>query len=454
MMIVGILPTLGEQHLHARALSANPRYTAAQRADLRRPRRGPADLDRRRRAALRVRRLDRARGRVHERPAAPARPSRGLRAPLERGAGDRRRAARGRRELAVLLRQGAVARDADRAVRAGDRHAAGGAQGAGRAPARVVRRALDHVDLRPVRGERPLLPGAAAAVRRRGSASRCSSAATRRRSASSSSTTAPSTAGTGRSTRSCAGARTCAWRTACCRPGPTVVDMLANAAFYYGLVRALVESERPIWSQMSFSARRGQPPRGRPRRPRRARLLAGRRRRAGDRAGAAPAAPARPRGARALRRRPARARPAARDHRAPLRGGGQRRDLAEPARSGGSTRRRASTASRRCARMTVRYREHMHGNEPVHTWPVELVPPWPPWPPWPPPWRRRRRDRVGVGRGAAVPQLRRRRCATSAGPPRRALQRDARVGAARAREPERGRRRAVEPRRVRCARQR
>src|ERR671915_206054 len=36
--------------------------------------------------------------------------------------------------------------------------------------------------------------------------------------------------------------------------GPTVVDILANAAFYYGLVRSLVESERPIWSQMSFSA--------------------------------------------------------------------------------------------------------------------------------------------------------------------------------------------------------
>jgi gamma-glutamyl:cysteine ligase YbdK (ATP-grasp superfamily) len=36
--------------------------------------------------------------------------------------------------------------------------------------------------------------------------------------------------------------------------GPTVVDILANAAFYYGLVRALAESERPIWSQMSFSA--------------------------------------------------------------------------------------------------------------------------------------------------------------------------------------------------------
>lgn len=36
--------------------------------------------------------------------------------------------------------------------------------------------------------------------------------------------------------------------------GPTVVDMIANAAFYYGLVRTLALSERPVWSQMSFSA--------------------------------------------------------------------------------------------------------------------------------------------------------------------------------------------------------
>jgi hypothetical protein len=36
--------------------------------------------------------------------------------------------------------------------------------------------------------------------------------------------------------------------------GPTVVDTLANAAFYYGLVRVLAEEERPVWSQMSFSA--------------------------------------------------------------------------------------------------------------------------------------------------------------------------------------------------------
>ncbi|MGL5808760.1 MAG: glutamate--cysteine ligase [Nocardioides sp.] len=36
--------------------------------------------------------------------------------------------------------------------------------------------------------------------------------------------------------------------------GPTVVDMMANAAFYFGLTRALASDERPVWSQMSFSA--------------------------------------------------------------------------------------------------------------------------------------------------------------------------------------------------------
>jgi gamma-glutamyl:cysteine ligase YbdK (ATP-grasp superfamily) len=36
--------------------------------------------------------------------------------------------------------------------------------------------------------------------------------------------------------------------------GPTVVDILANAAFYYGLLRVLTEEDRPLWSQMSFSA--------------------------------------------------------------------------------------------------------------------------------------------------------------------------------------------------------
>ena len=36
--------------------------------------------------------------------------------------------------------------------------------------------------------------------------------------------------------------------------GPTVVDTLANAAFYYGLVRVLADENRPLWTQMSFSA--------------------------------------------------------------------------------------------------------------------------------------------------------------------------------------------------------
>jgi gamma-glutamyl:cysteine ligase YbdK (ATP-grasp superfamily) len=35
--------------------------------------------------------------------------------------------------------------------------------------------------------------------------------------------------------------------------GPSVADVMANAAFYYGLVRVLAEAERPIWSQMSFA---------------------------------------------------------------------------------------------------------------------------------------------------------------------------------------------------------
>jgi Glutamate-cysteine ligase family 2(GCS2) len=36
--------------------------------------------------------------------------------------------------------------------------------------------------------------------------------------------------------------------------GPTVADTAANAAFYYGLVRVLADDERPLWSRMSFGA--------------------------------------------------------------------------------------------------------------------------------------------------------------------------------------------------------
>ncbi|MBT2387543.1 glutamate--cysteine ligase [Streptomyces sp. ISL-11] len=35
--------------------------------------------------------------------------------------------------------------------------------------------------------------------------------------------------------------------------GPTVTDVIANAAFYYGLVRALAEEARPVWTRLPFS---------------------------------------------------------------------------------------------------------------------------------------------------------------------------------------------------------
>jgi len=36
--------------------------------------------------------------------------------------------------------------------------------------------------------------------------------------------------------------------------GPTLVDVLANAAFYYGLVHELAEMDPPVWSRMPFDA--------------------------------------------------------------------------------------------------------------------------------------------------------------------------------------------------------
>ena len=111
--------------------------------------------------------------------------------------------------------------------------------------------------------------------------------------------------------------------------GPTVVDTVANAAFYYGLVRVLSEDERPIWSQMSFSAAEENFHARRPRRHRGARLLARSGRGAGRRARGAPTAPAGARGARPLGDRSGRPRPAARDHRAALRDAPERRFVAE-----------------------------------------------------------------------------------------------------------------------------
>jgi gamma-glutamyl:cysteine ligase YbdK (ATP-grasp superfamily) len=36
--------------------------------------------------------------------------------------------------------------------------------------------------------------------------------------------------------------------------GPSIVDVFANAAFYYGLLRVLAAQDRPVWSQLSFAA--------------------------------------------------------------------------------------------------------------------------------------------------------------------------------------------------------
>src|SRR5699024_9492721 len=36
--------------------------------------------------------------------------------------------------------------------------------------------------------------------------------------------------------------------------GPTIIDVLANAAFYYGVVRTLADEDRPVWTRMSFPA--------------------------------------------------------------------------------------------------------------------------------------------------------------------------------------------------------
>ncbi len=36
--------------------------------------------------------------------------------------------------------------------------------------------------------------------------------------------------------------------------GPTIIDTLANAAFYYGALRMIAQEDRPLWSRMSFAA--------------------------------------------------------------------------------------------------------------------------------------------------------------------------------------------------------
>src|SRR5918994_943188 len=149
--------------------------------------------------------------------------------------------------------------------------------------------------------------------------------------------------------------------------GPTIVDTLANAAFYYGLVRVLVEDDRPVWTAMSFQAAEEN-------------FYAGAREGIDARlywpgVGEAPAAEL------VLRR----LLPMARD------------GLSRWGVDSADADRLLEIIERRCVdqvngaswqaatfhrlydrldredalrEMTVRYRDHMHSNEPVHTWPL------------------------------------------------------------------------------------
>ena len=232
---------------------------------------------------------------------------------LERRAGDRRRPARGRAR-----------------TRRSSSAASCGARRGSRSSSRRPTRGPEELKAQGVRprvwfGERwitsifdlfeenvTLLPGAAAGVRRRRTRSRCSRPAASPRSPSCACTTARSTAGTGRSTTSCAAARTCASRTACCPPARPSSTRSPTPPSTTALVKMLAEEDRPIWSRMSFSAAEENFHAGARDGIDATRVLARARRGAGVRARAAAAAAARPRRARALGRRRRRPRPPAR----------------------------------------------------------------------------------------------------------------------------------------------
>ena len=195
-------------------------------------------VDRRAGAAGHDGRLDRPRGRLHQHPVPRADLARPVRGVLERLAGDRRRSrsrsARTRRTCSAAscgARPGSrcSSRRPTPAARSSRRRACGrgsGSASAGSPRSSTCSRRTCATSRRCCRSSR---------TRTR---SRSSRRAARRSCTSCGCTTARSTAGTGRSTTSSTGSRTCGSRTACLGAGPTVVDLVANAAFYFGLVRA------------------------------------------------------------------------------------------------------------------------------------------------------------------------------------------------------------------------
>ncbi len=150
--------------------------------------------------------------------------------------------------------------------------------------------------------------------------------------------------------------------------GPTVADVLANAAFYYGLVRALTEARNPVWSQMRFAAAAGN-------------LREAARYGMGARLfwpglGEVPAAELAVRHLLPLAREGLRrwdVNPVSADR---LLGIIERRCLTGQTGAAwqidmvAALTRRGIDRRQALSRMTERYIEHMHTNEPVHAWPV------------------------------------------------------------------------------------
>ena len=167
-----------------------------------------------------------------------------------------------------------------------------------------------------------------------------------------------------------AASRTCASRTACCPPArrsstcwPTARSTTGCCVLWpsrTGRCGRRCRSRRPRTTSHRRAARH-----------RRAPLLAGPGRGAGHRTGAAPAAADGPPGPGRVGRRRSESRPAARRHRGALHHAAERRRVAgqhvPPHRRRGGR----STAGTALREMLRRYIEHMHTNEPVHTWPLD-----------------------------------------------------------------------------------
>ena len=190
------------------------------RGGVRGPARGPGTGHLRGRVPADVLADHRAGVGVHLGAAAPAGLPDRLRRQLECRAAARRPAAGAGRQLAVPVRQAALGGDQDGAVPADHRHPLAGTEEPGRSSSGVLRRTVGDQHLRPVRGERPVLPGAAPGDHRRGAgggAGRRTGAAAAGVAAAQRDGLPVEPAGVRRRQRA---GRTCGWRTGCCRPDP------------------------------------------------------------------------------------------------------------------------------------------------------------------------------------------------------------------------------------------